>query len=863
MGRIHRLAASSLVLLVAAWAAAGSAAAADQPIAGKKLVIKRSGAGIEKLVFVSKDTSYLFPAIGGADDPATGTPGGAVVELFSQNDPGGGSLSVPAGLGKPGWRVKDGSVDLYKFINSLAPGGISPVRVLVVKQGRVLKISAKSTGLALAGSQGSVGIRVSFGSLRSCAFFGPTTVRRDEPNRFLARNALAGAVPDCSDASLSGAGGGSTSTSTTIVGATTTTSTLGTSTTSTSLPPGAQLLDFTTTIGSGPCGETRTGASAHIVDLACGGLNLGGGEATVHEGLIPDGSTSRFLVTNCVGDDCDLAATQGAGGGIDCTDTGCSFGPPLEIPNGGLTTCIVNRFASAGGGTVDLAAGDLSLAVPLASQIFVTGNNGQPCPRCSASGAPGNPGQGTCDRGANNGGSCQSTNSLGLTTDCLPGGGDGSQDLGSIGVDLTPLVTDTVTTTSATGLFCPGQTAGGREGCFGESSCRTIEENGLMAGTLVPNTPLPAVMASTFCIPKTGNILVDGAADLPGPGAASLPGTVTLVEIIGTTTTSTSSTIVTSTSNTVSTTTSTSSTSTTSTTLLPPLLPLTVEFASTGGGGVCGATRNGIGTVIQDLDCGDLALGGGTATLPPATLPDGAVNHFALGGCGLLLSCALEATSVAGANFDCTDTGCFFGPPVPIPNGALSACSVSTFSAPATGTVNLLTGATTANVALDLHLYVTGSAAQPCPLCSAPGTPAAPGSGTCDRGANAGGACTSLNSLGLSKDCQPGGLDGSADLGSLLANLAPVTTGTATLSNPTGFFCPGQANAGCFGNSACRSIQETGVAPSSLLSAVNPQPATLVSTFCIPKTGNLLIDGSVDLPGPAAISLPGLVRSSL
>jgi hypothetical protein len=47
-----------------------------------------------------------------------------VVELFSQNDPGGGSLSVPAGLGKPGWRVKDGSVDLYKFINSLRCGAV-------------------------------------------------------------------------------------------------------------------------------------------------------------------------------------------------------------------------------------------------------------------------------------------------------------------------------------------------------------------------------------------------------------------------------------------------------------------------------------------------------------------------------------------------------------------------------------------------------------------------------------------------------------------------------------------------------------------------------------------------------------------
>ena len=78
--------------------------------------------------------------------------------------------------------------------------------------------------------------------------------------------------------------------------------------------------------------------------------------------------------------------------------------------------------------------------------------------------------------------------------------------------------------------------------------------------------------------------------------------------------------------------------------------------------------------------------------------------------------------------------------------------------------MNLLTGATTANVSLSLHLYVTGSAAAPCPTCSATGAPGAPGAGTCDRGANAGGACTTLNSLGLSKDCQPGGADGSVDL---------------------------------------------------------------------------------------------------
>jgi len=29
-----------------------------------------------------------------------------------------------------------------------------------------------------------------------------------------------------------------------------------------------------------------------------------------------------------------------------------------------------------------------------------------------------------------------------------------------------------------------------------------------------------------FCIPKVGNFLIDGAADLPGPGAITLPGTL-------------------------------------------------------------------------------------------------------------------------------------------------------------------------------------------------------------------------------------------------------------------------------------------------------------------------------------------------
>jgi hypothetical protein len=340
-----------------------------------------------------------------------------------------------------------------------------------------------------------------------------------------------------------------------------------------------------------------------------------------------------------------------------------------------------------------------------------------------------------------------------------------------------------------------------------------------------------------------------------------------LTEVVGSTTTTSSTTSLppTTTTGASTTTTPTTSTSTTST-LLPPLLPLTVEFASVAGTGACGVTRDGLGGTLGTLDCGDLSLGNGNGGLPPSTLPDGAVVHFRLGGCSVLplATCALDAEPTPGVGFDCTSTGCSFGAPVPIPNGALSVCSVNTFAAPASGTVNLLDGSTTANVSLNLQIFLTSNPGQPCPRCSATGTPAAPGSGSCDRGARAGLTCTSTNSQGLSRDCLPGGSDGSTGLGTIGANLSPVTTGTASKSNPTGLFCPGQTAPGCFGEATCRSITETGTSPgAAITSALAPQPATLVSTFCVAATGNNLLDGPAGLAGPAAISLPGQVRSQL
>ncbi len=177
--------------------------AIDHPIGGTKLILVRSTSGKEKLVFVSKDPSFLFPAIGSIDDPGTGSPGGATIELFSPAEAS-ASLAVPSGVGNPGWKSTAGGTSIHRFVNGDAPSGVSPVRAVVLKQGRVLKVVARETGLALAGPQGSVAIRLTTGNLRNCALFGSGTVRRDEANAFTATGAFASAIGDCSDVTLGG-----------------------------------------------------------------------------------------------------------------------------------------------------------------------------------------------------------------------------------------------------------------------------------------------------------------------------------------------------------------------------------------------------------------------------------------------------------------------------------------------------------------------------------------------------------------------------------------------------------------------------------------------------------------------------------
>ena len=193
------------------------AAAADQPISGAKLTLRRSASGKEKLTFVSKDPAFLFPAIGSADDPGTGTPGGATIELASDAEPSGASFTAPPGVGKPGWRSKDASVDSHTYSDPAAAPGPMALKSVVLKQGKRIKITARGVGLALAGPQGAVAIRITTGALRNCVRFDGATIKRDEVGRFDAVNAAATSLSDCTN----------------VIPSTTTTSTTASTTTST------------------------------------------------------------------------------------------------------------------------------------------------------------------------------------------------------------------------------------------------------------------------------------------------------------------------------------------------------------------------------------------------------------------------------------------------------------------------------------------------------------------------------------------------------------------------------------------------------------------------------------------------------
>ncbi len=287
---------------------------------------------------------------------------------------------------------------------------------------------------------------------------------------------------------------------------------------------------------------------------------------------VPDTGTSDTAITACdpVTGAVSLGATTAAetGSNLTCTAAGCLFGPPLPIPNPSsvaTSTCVVNVVAQDASGTGNCSDGSVeSLSLPLSSGIYLTGDavpaapGIQPCPICN----------GTCQGGPNNGQPCTPGSSpLGeaypTSHDCPP---DPAAFLGALpigfnlstgeqsrtatdlpsqtnvfcgfcataaGVFSNPAVPCTSDAQCTTGAFtrCRQRSPGAfSTGVTSFATARTITEVGEEAGVcLADGQPADATLVSVFCIPPTFNGLVDGSADLPGPGAVALIGQASLV----------------------------------------------------------------------------------------------------------------------------------------------------------------------------------------------------------------------------------------------------------------------------------------------------------------------------------------------
>jgi hypothetical protein len=344
----------------------------------------------------------------------------------------------------------------------------------------------------------------------------------------------------------------------------------------------------TTTIpgGGGSCAANPAGGPKELVlTIGQSGTDLDNGwTGSSHNFiLVPNGKIDGCL-TNCDSSTdtvCDFAAPTGKD-----TPTGATFGAPLPLLASNTPVCVVSRWAdNVIMGTADEATGDISLNVHLISEVYLT-DVSSVCPQCKNgkcnSGA--NSGK-ACTVSApqlpvfiSQG----NTAKYDLSADCPPS----LPPSASLKIDFVPLTTGQAGTlqgpipcnakpgepkgvqppqpdscagsgcgAACTGLACvtkiddpvnPGtqvcvdSKGGVSQLCCNNNTskpCFTLANNGVVNRAGHPDVPQPAlpdttypknmtkgVLASTFCIPSTGQSSIDIVTGLPGPGAIQLTG---------------------------------------------------------------------------------------------------------------------------------------------------------------------------------------------------------------------------------------------------------------------------------------------------------------------------------------------------
>ncbi len=175
MAQLRSLAAYALALSCALWTLPPQARAAYQGVTGKKLLLKSTS----KLVLLSKDPSI---SIVGSDAVA-----GSNSSIAFSDGTNTATWSLPVGY----WAT-NGTGTLFKYKNSSAPSGPSPVKVAKVMPG-LIKIVAKGVPVPVPNGPGTITAILSLdgGSNTYCMTFTGT----GDGTKFLVKDAGAGTCP--------------------------------------------------------------------------------------------------------------------------------------------------------------------------------------------------------------------------------------------------------------------------------------------------------------------------------------------------------------------------------------------------------------------------------------------------------------------------------------------------------------------------------------------------------------------------------------------------------------------------------------------------------------------------------------------
>jgi hypothetical protein len=317
-----------------------SALAADRELNGGKLDVRRHD-GKEQFTFSSKDPAFLFPTIGSGDDPGTGSPGGALIEILSVVEPT-VAFTVPTGVGKPGWAAKLGTVSRHTYTNTTAPSGPTPIKKMQMRQGKVLNLTSKQAGLAMAMATTRIAVRITVGTQRNCIVFAGPSITKNEPSRLKAQKSGATVPPqvsDCTDASLLGLPTGCGDTAPMCNGECppdAECATLG--------GPGAFATCGCLPIGSTPCGDPGVPACGGICpnDENCGSIFTTFGSGCMcgvpecgngfSYGGAPQDGAPFGCYPNLCGSDYPTCSADPCGNGGTCS--------PFEAGSGSFTGCI-------------------------------------------------------------------------------------------------------------------------------------------------------------------------------------------------------------------------------------------------------------------------------------------------------------------------------------------------------------------------------------------------------------------------------------------------------------------------------------------------------------------------------------------